>query len=242
MKKSINQKLEELYQSKWENLSNALNQIIKDENYVVKPTNPLLLKHRECDAYEDAEIRVMIIGQETNDWGFDEEGYFWDDMEDVLEMYQDFFSGYRFESHRGFFKNHFNGFLKLLEDKYPEKKMSCFWNNVIKIGKANDKNTPPEYMLDIEQKYFSVLKEEIEIIKPNVILFYTGHAYDKYVLHHFPELVKEDISGFNSSELQSFKIDNVHYAFRTPHPQGLHFQGKERYNMIYDKIIAEIIF
>ena len=74
MKKSINQKLNELYSSKWENLSNALNQIVKDENYVVKPTNPLLLKHRDCDAYEDAEIREMIIGQETNDWGFDEDG------------------------------------------------------------------------------------------------------------------------------------------------------------------------
>lgn len=238
MKKSINQQLKELYVSKWGNFSNALIDIVEDENYNVKPTNPLLLKHNDCDSYENAEIRIMIIGQETNDWG----GNFENDMDEITEIYTDFYSGYRFEAHRGFFKNHFNGFLKLLKDKYPEKRASYFWNNVIKVGKANDKNIPPEYILEIEQKYFCVLKEEIEIIKPNVILFYTGHAYDKYVLHHFPELIKEDISGFNSVDLQLFKIGNVDFAFRTPHPQGLHFQGKEKYNMIYDKIISEIIF
>jgi len=242
MKKSINQKLEELYDSKWENFSNALMDIVEDENYTVKPTNPLLLIHNDCDSYENAEIRIMIIGQETNGWGLDTEGFFCDEKDMIIDMYKNFYSGYEFEAHRGFFKNHFNNFLKLLKDKYPEKTTSCFWNNVIKVGKAHDKNTPPEYILEIEQKYFAVLKQEIEIIKPNVILFYTGHAYDKYVLHHFPELLKEDISGFNPSELQSFKIDNVDFAFRTPHPQGLHFQGKERYSMIYDKIISEITF
>ena len=242
MKKSINQKLEELYNAKWENFSKALTNIVEDDNYIIKPTNPLLLKHRDCDAYENAEIRIMIIGQETNGWGYYEDGFFYNEMDEISEMYSEFYSGYKFEEHRGFFKNHFNSFLKLLKEKYPEKKASCFWNNVIKVGKANDKNTPPEYILEIEQKYFSVLKEEIEIIKPNIVLFYTGHAYDKYILHHFPELIKEDICGFNSSEVQLFKIDNVDFVFRTPHPQGLHFQGKERYNMIYDKIISEITF
>ncbi len=241
MKISINQKLEELYVSKWENLKNYLNEIVENENYTIKPTNPLLLKHRDCEAYENSEIRLMIIGQETNDWGgcFHKEV---DDMDEIIEIYTDFYSGYNFENHRGFFKNHFNSFLKLVKNKYPEKTISCFWNNVIKVGKANDKNIPPQYILELEQKYFSVLKDEIEIIKPNVILFYTGHNYDKYVIHHFPELVKEDIIGFNSSELQIFKLNNVDFAFRTPHPQRLHFQGKERYNKIYEKIISEIIF
>ncbi len=244
MEKSINQKLEELYDSKWKNFSNALINIINDENYDIKPTNPLLLKHKDCNEYESSEIRVMILGQETNDWGYYEDGCFSDEieMEKILDMYVDFYSGYKFEKHRGFFKNHFNNFLKLLKEKYPEKKTSCFWNNVIKVGKANDKNTPPEYILKLEQEHFSVLKKEIEIIKPNVILFYSGYSYDKYILHHFPELITEDIKGFTSIELQTFKIENVDFAFRTAHPQSLHFNGKERYKMIYDKIISEISF
>ena len=112
MKKSINQKLEELYDSKWKNLSNALTNIVNDENYIVKPTNPLLLKHKECDEYESSEIRVMIIGQETNDWGYYKDGCFCDEIEmgEILDMYPNFYSGYKF-GHRGFFKNHFNNFL-----------------------------------------------------------------------------------------------------------------------------------
>lgn len=241
MKKSINQKLEELYNSKWENLKNTLNNIVEDENYIIKPTNPLLLKHRDCETYENSEIRVMIIGQETNDWGGDFHKEV-DGIDEIIEIYTDFYSGYNFENHKGYFKNHFNGFLKMLKSKYPDKTTSCFWNNVIKVGRSNDKNAPPEYILELEHKYFSVLKDEIEIIKPNVVLFYTGYTYDKYILHHFPELLKEDISGFTSAELQILRIDNVDFTFRTAHPQSLHYQGKERYNMIYDKIISDINF
>ena len=238
MTKSINQKLEELYDSKWENFSNALIKIVEDKNYIIKPTNPLLLKHRDCDSYENAEIRIMIIGQETNGWG----GTFEDDIDDITNIYTDFYSGYKFENHTGFFKNHFNNFLRLLKEKYPEKATSCFWNNVIKVGKHNEKNAPPDYILEIEHKYFSVLKEEIDIIKPNVILFFSGNGYDKYILHHFPELIKEDVIGFKPQDLQSFKIENVNFAFRIDHPTNLHYQGKENYNVVYNKIISEISF
>lgn len=223
--------------SNWKKFSNELDKIVNNEEYGIKPTNPLLLSHQDCASYESADIRVMIVGQESNDW----EGDFYNDMDKISAVYHDFYPGYKF-AYRGFFKNHFNKFLGLLEQKFPDKKISCFWNNVVKVGKSNDKGTPPEYLLELEQKYFSVLKEEIEIVKPNVILFFSGHAYDKYILHHIPELIKEDIGCFNFDELQLFKIKNVDFAFRTPHPQRLHFKGKARYELIYNKIISEISF
>ncbi|MFA5972085.1 MAG: hypothetical protein WC780_07020 [Lentimicrobiaceae bacterium] len=237
MEKSINVQLGDLYRSKWKAFSNELNKIVNKEEYGIKPTNPLLLNHRDSAFYESADIRVMIIGQETYDW----EGVFYDDIDKILTVYPNFYHGYKY-TYRGYFNNHFNQFLWLLEQKYLDKKISCLWNNVIKVGKSNDKGTPPEYILEIEQKYFKVLMEEIKIVKPNVILFYSGHAYDKYILHHIPELIKEEIEGFNFDELQLFKIENVDFAFRIPHPTTLHFMSKVSYDMIYEKIISEISF
>lgn len=62
-------KLRELYSSKWEQLSSAMKPIVEGNNYSIKPTNPLLLW--PClgeNEYDVADVRVMIFGQETNDW------------------------------------------------------------------------------------------------------------------------------------------------------------------------------
>jgi len=235
MKTTINTQLEDLYRSHWVKFSSELNKIVNSDEYGVKPTNPLLLKHPDIDSFESSDIRVMIIGQETNQW----EGVFYNNFDDILNVYPGFYPGYKY-GYKGYFKNHFNNFLELLEQKFPDKKISCFWNNVIKVGKANDKGAPPKYILELEQKYFSVLQDEINIIKPNVVLFYSGYSYDQYIEHQIPNLVKEDIAGFDSNILQLFKIKNVDFAFRTSHPQRLHFLGKAKYQMIYEEIISKI--
>lgn len=235
MKKTINEQLENLYQLHWEEFSNELNKIVNNNEFKIKPSNPLLLKHAAPDYYENADLRVMIFGQENNDW----EDVFYNKIDKISNIYQDFYQGFKY-GYRGYFKNHFNKFLGLLEQKYPNKKISCFWNNVIKVGKAGEKGTPPEYILELEQKYFSVLKKEIEIVKPNIILFFSGHNYDKYIKHQIPDLKADNIDGFSSDELQLFKIQNVDFAFRISHPQRLHFSGKAKYEILYEKIISKI--
>ena len=39
----MNEKLQEIYNSKWNELSDGLNEILKDNSKENKPTNPLLL-------------------------------------------------------------------------------------------------------------------------------------------------------------------------------------------------------
>ena len=42
----------------------------------------------------------------------------------------------------------------------------------------------------IEKEHFSIAKEEVEILKPDVILFLTGPNYDQYIKDKFYEISK----------------------------------------------------
>ncbi len=59
----MNNKLMEIYSAKWDSYVSSINDIINDENLETKPANPLLLYLRDEQAYQDAEIRLMIFGQ-----------------------------------------------------------------------------------------------------------------------------------------------------------------------------------
>ena len=235
MKENINKQLENLYRLRWNKLAYELNNIISDDKYEIKPTNPLLLNHADPKSFELADIRVMIIGQENNDW----EGPFYNNFEKILSIYPRFYQGYWYP-HKGQFRNHYNHIVWLLENKFPDKKISFFWSNVIKVGKANEKGLPPEYILNIVKKDFSVLNEEIAIIKPNLILFLSGPYYDGHILDQLPNLEISNIEGFPTNVLASFKIDSVENSFRTYHPVNMNFLGKEKYNEIYNTVLSKL--
>ena len=81
----MNKKLLNLYQSKWKMLSATMQDILSDEQLDEKPTNPLLLSINE-EEYQAADIKIMVYGQETNDW----EGSFQNEIEKTLTYYDEF--------------------------------------------------------------------------------------------------------------------------------------------------------
>jgi len=60
------------------------------EHHLEQVTHPLLIcTHTE---YEEAKLKLMFFGQETNDWGGEWQT---EDIDGLLKMYHDFFcSGY----------------------------------------------------------------------------------------------------------------------------------------------------
>ena len=232
----MNKQLFELYSSKWGELCSAMLPIIENEELEIKPTNPLLLSIDNEDEFKKSDIRVMIFGQETNDW---KEPEYDDDIQFVLDIYNDFYNtGYCY-NYGGQFWNGVNRFRKMLAEKYPDKKISYLWNNVVKIGKFNDKGCPPDYIYEVERKYFSVIKEEIDIIKPNVILFLTGPNYDNKISDTFGPVAYSALSPFSERELSKISIPNVDVAFRTYHPGYLWRNDIESF---FNAIIQDINF
>jgi hypothetical protein len=173
----MNNQLKALYQSKWNDITNAVSQL------EVKAASPLLIK--VSDEYYHADIRVMVVGQETDGW----HGCFNEKQKSVSELmdsYYDYFykislNG-RKRTKRAFWNNkNFSFFEKSI--KAEGKSVSFIWNNISKIGNMG-RGRPHPNIKKIERESFNVIRSEIEILKPNLIIFTTGKR-DEYIKFHF---------------------------------------------------------
>lgn len=227
----MNKELFELYSSKWDNLTKSISLIYQDDSLLSKPTNPLLIKIDNEEDYSSADIRLMIFGQETNGW-YEME----DSIEGILKGYDEFFNtGYCY-SYGGQFWNGVSRFISMISDKYPDKKIRYVWNDIVKIGKSEGKGLPPDYIYNVERDVFSVIKDEIKIIKPNFLLFFTGPYYDNKIEDNFGKVDFEPILPYNVRQLAKTKIAGI-TAIRTYHPNYL---WRNDINSYFDSIINEI--
>ena len=124
----------------------------------------------------------------------------------------------------------------MISDKYPDKKIRYVWNDIVKIGKSEGKGLPPDYIYNVERDVFSVIKDEIKIIKPNFLLFFTGPYYDNKIEDNFGKVDFEPILPYNVRQLAKTKIAGI-TAIRTYHPNYL---WRNDINSYFDSIINEI--
>lgn len=148
-----------------------------------KPTNLLCLNI--SDKYLAADIKVMVFGQETNDWHGDYGGAH--EAESLVEEYDEFFTSNKCFSYGGQFWNAVSKMVDILQDK-TGKSVGLLWNNIIKIGKSGDKGRPEIEVIEWQQPAMKLILKEIEIAKPDIVIFFTGPDYDD-MLH----VVFEDI-------------------------------------------------
>ena len=229
----MNKKLLNLYQSKWKMLSATMQDILSDEQLDEKPTNPLLLSINE-EEYQAADIKIMVYGQETNDW----EGSFQNEIEKTLTYYDEFLNQGECWNYGGQFWNGVSRFISLLQEKYPNKKISIVWNNLVKIGKYNEKGFPPDYIYEAEKMNFDVAKEEIKILQPSIVLFLTGPNYDSVIHDNFGGLAFSKIpSNFSERALAKVSMLGIPFAFRTYHPN---YMWRNDINAYFEAIIDKI--
>lgn len=215
-----------------------------------KSTDPLFINVTE--SYLNADIRLMIFGQETNGWGG---GEFSEDNElDVIEIlidgdgnnpdcmgYRGFFSEKFCYKYGGQYWNMVKRFIIDLQTDNQDKKIDYIWNNLIKMGKKGI-SFPNYWYDDIIKKYFNNLViKEIDILKPDFIVFFSGPNYDKYLNDIFGNPLKKLVAGFNEPELCEIEIPNIKKAFRTYHPQFLYRDNQNRpYSEYLQTIFKEI--
>ena len=231
----MNEALLNLYSSKWDSLTAATKSILEDETLDIKPANPLLLYIDEEEEYKNADIRLMIFGQETNSW-YDERGA---TIDAVQTLYDGFFNEGECWGYGGQFWNGISRFLSSLKTKFPDKKIRLTWNNIVKIGKQGDKGIPPDYIYEIEREKFHVIPTELEILKPNVVLFLTGPNYDSVIKDNFGELKYEALPNSTERQLSRVTLKDVEFAYRTYHPNYLWRNDIDDY---FDTIINDINF
>ena len=169
---SINKKLVKLYDK-------CFNNALKNKKDI-KVSSPLLLKINEAK-YNSSDLKVMIIGQETFGW----HGEFGsENINELMDGYYEYLTNnLRGRNKRAFWKA-FHYFEKELNSHFDNKKLYYIWNNLSKVGKYKDKGMTSS-IRNFERNYFSVILEEIKILKPDIVIFFTGPNRDNDIKYNF---------------------------------------------------------
>ena len=259
---NLHEQLKALYASRWEDLCSVLQTVVCDERADVKPAYPFLLSlarwvgEQPTESwYADADLRVMVFGQETNSWtgknddfGAPPSPVFSPNvsMEAVMGIYEDFYASYYHDgafsyhgSRYGTFHYGFNRFASLLNAAFPGKRIAYVWNNLVKIGKAQGKGFCGSEIYAIEREQFSVIQEEIKILSPDFLLFLTG-TYDERIRDNWNGVQFSALSSYAENEVARVVSPELSVpAYRTNHPSAHLPKGEleARFRVVVDDFI-----
>ena len=246
----------EILREKYIDLDKKIRPIIKEKNLQLsndndKLTYPLFLKG--FDQYQDSNPRLMIFGQEANNWcDTEKKDCIYGERDDtnvdmIIDRYVGHFNEGNCEKNSPFWlvtKQFIQTFFEKNKDRYDVLWHEIYlWNNLVKVGRKEE-GFPDKWYDDIIKPYFnSLVLEEIKILKPDFIIFFTGstETHENVLKDIFNDPEKPAVDGFAQEDLCEVKIPNVTKAFRTYHPQFLFRENKKRpYKEYIDKMIEEI--
>lgn len=224
----VNERLALLYEAELRRCMGTLDNV--PDSAHGGPAHPMLIHVPE--GYLESKMRVMVFGQETNGW---EDTL--SDKKDVTFL-QGVYRGFLEKGlrHRGPYLNAVKSFQRLLSGLEPSCQIVL--NNVIKIGKAWNKGRPPDSVIEWQNRWFThVIKEELELLKPHLVIFLCGPNYDPFIKRVFPQEVT--FQPLNTRDVRQLArvVSPGHLpvnAFRTYHPNYGYRHG-------FTKIQAEIM-
>ncbi len=207
---SINVKLLDLYTRHWEGLLDKGRGLAPD-----LPTNPMLLCLNE-EHFSTASKRIIICGQEP--WGWDGFGT---SIEDGMKSYHRFFIEEQFYPGYGqsaFWKAF--RFIKAAVCKLFENEDCCFvWQNVSKMGRNDGETGVTDVIRSLERQSFPVFRDEIALLRPDIVVFLTGPNRDWDIKFHFPDAKFNPVSKYSTRQMAIVKSSDLPAAtLRLYHP------------------------
>lgn len=209
--------------------------------------------------YTDADIRIMFFGQEPYMWEKWDEDMKTPDVGDLMYAYEKFlYDNYVPHKNGGYFdqdklrsqlfKFSINGILSCLmeemEKSYPGKTISMIWNNISKMSTITKSGGGPvdASVHEIEHEYFHVIPKEIEILKPNILIFFTGpseNTYYRYIQENFTmDGEPLPLASLSVHDVTKLPIKEVELAYKTHHPNST-ISDKAHWDN-YHAILADI--
>lgn len=254
----MNKKLARLYENYFVN-----NQPIADKE-LLEFSTPFLLKVSE--AYENTKQKVMIVGQETYTWNGKYGAFL--SYDNPIEYGQSVYSKFLKEESENYNSPFWNYINKLFEGSDS----SWIWNNVFKLETVEylsdknylnkqvslsvlNKNKNYRHLIDkIKLLQRDIFLKELEILKPDVMIFFTGNPYDSLFMdwqfdtqddfyQDIPEALEIGINKWKFGRLNSPLLP--YKTFRTYHPNYLRRVSKrimtlEQKEKIFDFLKAQI--
>lgn len=164
------------------------------------------------DGYERAGVRVMIVGQQTRDWPSVSVG-----LDELLRAYREFDLGRHYTASPFWQASH--SVFAELNPTGPER--AFLWSNLVKMDQHCKRPSP---QLEEDVCRLGLLVGELQILKPEAVVFFTGPRYDERLRCTFPGVeytaLTPDVALLRHADLPP-------KAYRTYHPRYL-WQAKKR--------------
>jgi len=204
----MNEELKNIYESKVEDFTRIVESFPDDD-----VAGPLLIKPN--DLYFRQSKRLMIIGQQTNGWS-----YYYKDIEKQLRNYEEFNLG------EEYYSSPFWNVTRKLEKAIGNDEYSCVWTNINKFDL--DANRPYGKYEELISTVDSILINEIEILEPNICIFFTGPSFDYRIRKIFSGVEFKEIQNWKLGQLCQLKHKYLpKCSVRTHHPKSLRIRHFE---------------
>lgn len=181
--------------------------------------------------YEQADIRIVIVGKETNGWGRPDKIADVDTREAVEELmncYSDFKLGIDYSGKQSFWTP--------VHELYRRFNPSgpTFGFVALNASKMDQNQSQPSGEVRDAIIETGLLRDEIRILEPDVVVFFTGPYYESWLDGWFPGLKRTGDMWL--SRLEAAGLPK--HCFRTYHPQYLN--RKSQRGAVFDRIVAEV--
>ena len=162
------------------------------------------------DAYRNATVKLVVVGQQTNGWGHPEDG-----IEGLLAEYR------RFDLGKTYVRSPFwHAAHEIYGSLNPDGPPRGFlWSNLIKVDVAQER---PSRTIEELISSVGLLQHEVAITQPDVVVFFTGPWYDERLRATFPGVEYERINDFVNRLSHDALPERT---FRSYHPGYLRLSG-----------------
>lgn len=185
----------------------------------------------------------MIIGQENNRWDSMPIKFEQTDLREKINCSMN--GTEKFHQIDGHKKSPFFQFAKNVAKTYNGEDYntieSVAWTNILKVAHQTYSKYLPNEKPELITEYcaaFKTISMEIQIVKPDILLFLTGPYYDKYIKMLFKEVSyspvceEHTIRAFARLSHECFPKN----TFRLYHPGYLARQKSKRWHPILEKL------
>ena len=221
---NINESLKELYKKYWDSYL-----------YHVRDSGPepaafpFLIS--APDSYLHSDQRVMICGQETQGWGNEFDNQSRVNCETILEIYEKFVGPD--DDRKSGYNSPYWRFINSIMAVHTDKEFVM--NNIVKIGRRYGSGCN-DLINELSLKFFPINKKELEILKPDYLIFLTGPKYDERIKKNLGEFKIKKISNeLKCIDFLIFEDKSLPIAIRCYHPRYIQMKNKwdEYLNIIH---------
>ncbi|WP_274008493.1 hypothetical protein M1D72_05725 [Vibrio sp. AK197] len=173
---------------------------------------PILMS---LESYFTQPKKVMIVGQETHGWCQSPS------ISEQIGAYKSFNFGETYRS------TPFWNVIRKIESTMGLEPYSIAWSNLNRYDQAC--GSPKLPVLVSVEELDHLLKAEVSILKPDVLILFTNHKYDSRLHKLYPEALFENIPELPDRHFKRVSHPELpSVTIRAPHPKTIRMQSWER--------------